>query len=72
MAMVLAGRRTRHPTWLLVVEGVVAALLGLLLPLWDLWELTGRLAWPPAALEPLAEAFSHPATGPLGFGQAAN
>lgn len=72
MAMVLAGRRTRHPAWLLVVEGVVAALLGLLLPLWDLWSLTGPLAWPPEALEPLAKALRHPAAGPLGFGQATN
>lgn len=70
MVVVLVGRRIRHPAWLLVVEAILAGLLGLLLPLWDLWPLTGRLAWPPAVLEPLAEAFSHPAV--LTFGQAAN
>lgn len=74
MVVVVVARRTRHPPWLLAVEGVIAALLGLILPLWGGWALSGRFSWPPEALAGIAEAFSHAMAvgGALGLGQAAN
>lgn len=75
MALALAARRTHHPPWLLTGEGVIAALLGLMLPLWGVWIVSGRFAWPPDALGPLAAAFSNPMSVggfAFGLGQAAH
>lgn len=73
MGVVVVARRTRHPSWLLVVEGVLAALLGLVLPLWGLTDVSGAFAWLPDAVDRAAAAFRHPiGVAVPGLGQAAN
>lgn len=75
VAVAVAGRERRHPPWLLTTEGVITALIGLVLPLWALMPF-GRttFAWPPDLLQPLAGALSRPqfVGSAAGLGQAAN
>lgn len=59
VAVASAGRRRRHSPWLLAGEGLLAALIGLLLPLWSLWSPFGQFTFP-VVLHPLAAALRHP------------
>lgn len=75
VGVAVAGRGRRHPAWLLTAEGVIAALIGIILPLWALMPFERpTFAWPPDILQPLASALSSPpfVGSAAGLGQAAN
>lgn len=63
LAVALAARRGRQPSWLLGVEAVVAALIGVVIPAWGIWigpDLIGL----PGPIQPLSAALSTPIVAP--------
>lgn len=77
LVIAVVARQGRQPRWLLAVEGAIAGLIGVVVPVWGVWLGVGPEAAPlPGVVQPLATALSAPPFAPgvegTGMGLATN